>query len=138
MEEREACGMVERKGKPHRESGTHLVEPHGTHTHSARTHSHFQKCRRYTPDSEPHTHSKVSHLELNRGISYHVTPLHLVPAQTSQPITFVTLQACAVRTCEGHHGLTRRRDSALMLTRQSALDSCYSAPCQPYYKQDVI
>lgn len=111
-------------------------------THTQQEHTHTSKNAADTPQTvshtHTHTHSKVSHLELNRGISYHVTPLHLVPARTSQPITFVTLQACAVRTCEGHHGLTRRRDSALMLTRQSALDSCYSAPRQPYYKQDVI
>lgn len=35
--------VAERRGKPHRESGTHLVEPHGTHTdtrmHRAKTHT---------------------------------------------------------------------------------------------------
>lgn len=48
-----------------------------------------------------------------------VFPLHLTPAQTSQPITFPTLQACAVRTCEGQHNLTRRQDSARMFTRHT-------------------
>lgn len=85
-------------------------------------------------DTHTRTRGKFSHLERNRGRSYRVSS----PPHTSSNITLPTLQACALRTCEGQHNLTRRQDSARTFARQSALDSCYSTPCRPYYKQDVI
>lgn len=53
--------VEERRGKPHRESGTHLVEPHGTHTdtrmHRANTHSPNSKNALDTPQTMRDTHT---------------------------------------------------------------------------------
>lgn len=60
--------QARRRGKPHRESGTHLVEPHGTHTdtrmHRAKTHSHNPKNALDTPQTKADTH--IRPLGLNR------------------------------------------------------------------------
>lgn len=52
--------VAERRGRPHRERGTHLVEPHGTHgghTHASgnNTLPQFQKNAGDTPQTIRHT-----------------------------------------------------------------------------------